>query len=336
MYKISLIIPCYNCQETIDSLVQSLLLLNSEDVELVFINDGSVDRTFEILSKYDNISNILLIDSSNRGVSFARNLGLEAATGNWISFIDSDDNINLSVLNHFLEESSGIKSDIVRFSLKINYPSNSRKVLFSNNYIHYTNSQFDYIYRLLFGCTNYGNRRIDEFGITGGVIYRRSFLFKYNIRFNPNISYLEDLLFLIESVINASSLDISNEILYIKNETTNSTTGRFDLDDVESVLKATELINIMVSFQIEHIYKYFLRFKIGVLELIYSQPIKSGVFEANQLIFVYKSNKRISAFIHSLKLIECLRSPYLNVKDYIKLFIIMSKSSLLLNLFKVL
>ena len=91
--RISVIIPCYNCEktvvETLDSLEFSAGLLH----EVICINDGSIDGTYGILQKYAQRSqlNIKLIDGQNRGVSVARNKGIESADGDVLLFLDSDD-----------------------------------------------------------------------------------------------------------------------------------------------------------------------------------------------------------------------------------------------------
>ena len=78
--NISIIIPCYNCEKYIEENIQSILKQTYKNFEVIYINDGSKDNTLEILRKYEkNDNRIKVIDSENRGVSHARNLGLENA-----------------------------------------------------------------------------------------------------------------------------------------------------------------------------------------------------------------------------------------------------------------
>lgn len=89
---VSLIVPIYNSQDTIKNCVQSIRSQTCEDLEIILVNDGSTDDSLKIcqeLSEED--SRIKVIDRPNGGVSAARNSGLDAASGEYICFVDSDD-----------------------------------------------------------------------------------------------------------------------------------------------------------------------------------------------------------------------------------------------------
>lgn len=92
MPKISIIIPVYNAEETLHKCVDSLLAQSFEDFELILVDDGSRDASSQICDEYaTRDSRILVIHKDNGGVSSARNKGLEHASGQWITFVDSDD-----------------------------------------------------------------------------------------------------------------------------------------------------------------------------------------------------------------------------------------------------
>lgn len=84
---ISIVIPAFNCENTLKKCLDSLLGLTWPNVEIIIINDGSTDRTPEILSKF---SGITIINTRNRGPSNARNSGIKKAKGEYIAFTDSD------------------------------------------------------------------------------------------------------------------------------------------------------------------------------------------------------------------------------------------------------
>lgn len=92
--KISVIIPIYNCEKYIDRCIRSILRQSYPAYEILLVNDGSTDASGELC---DNIAlkenSVKVIHQTNRGVSSARNTGLEHATGDYISFIDADDEI---------------------------------------------------------------------------------------------------------------------------------------------------------------------------------------------------------------------------------------------------
>ena len=89
MPTVSIIIPTYNRAWALEEAVDSVLAQDFEDFELIVVDDGSTDRTLGVLEKYR--SEIVLVVQKNRGVSAARNKGLDVARGRLIAFLDSDD-----------------------------------------------------------------------------------------------------------------------------------------------------------------------------------------------------------------------------------------------------
>jgi glycosyltransferase involved in cell wall biosynthesis len=86
----SVIIPSFNRSHTITRAIESVLKQSYQNFELIVVNDGSVDNTLEVLKNYSG--QIKLINSiQNQGVSAARNLGIKQALGEWVAFLDSDD-----------------------------------------------------------------------------------------------------------------------------------------------------------------------------------------------------------------------------------------------------
>lgn len=86
---ISVVIPVYNGEKYISEALRSVLAQEYEPVEIIVVNDGSTDRTSQCLEKFDE--KLIVIDQENCGPSVARNHGIEAASGEYITFIDSDD-----------------------------------------------------------------------------------------------------------------------------------------------------------------------------------------------------------------------------------------------------
>ena len=88
--KISIIIPVYNGEKTIERLLNSIILQTYKNYEIIVINDGSTDKTESILLRYDN-PNIKVIFKNNEGVGLARKIGFENSIGDLVFFCDSDD-----------------------------------------------------------------------------------------------------------------------------------------------------------------------------------------------------------------------------------------------------
>lgn len=90
--KISVIVPVYNVEKYLPECLDSIINQTLKDIEIICINDGSLDNSLEILKRYaEKDSRIKIIDKENEGVGKARNDGIRAATGEFIAFMDSDD-----------------------------------------------------------------------------------------------------------------------------------------------------------------------------------------------------------------------------------------------------
>lgn len=107
--KLSIIIPAYNTEEYIGQCIESVLNIKEIENEIIIINDGSTDKTFEIVKKYESKnSNIKLINQNNQGASAARNRGIKESTGDYIYFLDSDDWIETGSFEKIVK---GIEND---------------------------------------------------------------------------------------------------------------------------------------------------------------------------------------------------------------------------------
>ena len=114
MCKISVIVPVYNAEKYLSRCIDSILNQTYKDFELILINDGSKDKSIDILRKYENIDNrIKVIDNSNNGVSKTRNIGIRLAQGEYIQFIDSDDFIDENMFEYNINTVEQENADIV-------------------------------------------------------------------------------------------------------------------------------------------------------------------------------------------------------------------------------
>lgn len=93
--KVSVIVPAYNAGDTLEKCIDSILAQTLDEIEIIIVNDGSIDGTYEIISEYERKypDKIVGIHKENAGVSAARNDGLDAAKGTYIGFVDADDTI---------------------------------------------------------------------------------------------------------------------------------------------------------------------------------------------------------------------------------------------------
>lgn len=91
--KVSIIVPCYNAEKYLEEALETIEKQTYNNIEVVLIDDGSKDKTFDILKDYErkSLREVKIIKQENKGVSSARNNGIKNATGNYICFMDSDD-----------------------------------------------------------------------------------------------------------------------------------------------------------------------------------------------------------------------------------------------------
>ncbi|MEH7419589.1 glycosyltransferase, partial [Neobacillus drentensis] len=112
--KVSIIIPVHNVEKFITQCIESLLSQTLKECEFIFINDGSKDRSSEIIIKYKKRDKrIILINQNNGGVSAARNAGLKVATGEYICFVDADDMVEKEMYKVLYETAKYENCDIV-------------------------------------------------------------------------------------------------------------------------------------------------------------------------------------------------------------------------------
>lgn len=127
MKKISVIVPVYNIDSYLQRMLDSLIRQSYTDLEIILIDDGSLDNSGKICDEYAAMdSRIRVVHKDNEGVSVARNLGLELSSGDYIGFVDSDDVIDENMYkklydNMVINDCDISVCDYVTFSDKVNF-----------------------------------------------------------------------------------------------------------------------------------------------------------------------------------------------------------------------
>ena len=116
--KLSVIVPCYNVEEYLGECLDSIINQTFRDIEIVCINDGSTDNTLDILNSYAKKDDrIKIINQTNQGLSMSRNMGLKNVTGEYVTFIDSDDYFELTAFEETLKIVDKKSLDLLIFKL---------------------------------------------------------------------------------------------------------------------------------------------------------------------------------------------------------------------------
>ena len=153
MKVVSLIIPCYNSAEWIEKCLKSIP--KRDDIEIICINDGSSDKTLDILEKYkkNKYKDLKIISyKNNKGVSYARNQGIEQAQGEYLLMLDSDDYINSEVFNKIVDNYLNGEYDMVFYDME-----NKFKYVFKSTQNNYQTKygNFKFIKREFLGKSRY-------------------------------------------------------------------------------------------------------------------------------------------------------------------------------------
>ena len=113
--KVSIIIPVYNARNTIARCIDSLLRNCVSNIEIIAINDGSLDGSLEVLQRYEAMypETMRIYNQDNEGVARTRNSGIKYATGEYVMFVDNDDYVDLNYIARFVAEIEKTKADIV-------------------------------------------------------------------------------------------------------------------------------------------------------------------------------------------------------------------------------
>lgn len=102
--KISIIIPVYNVEKYIKICIESVINQTYKNLEILVINDGTKDKSFEIIESYLEDKRIKVINrEKNSGIAVTRNIGISQATGEYIFFIDADDYLEINAIENLIE-----------------------------------------------------------------------------------------------------------------------------------------------------------------------------------------------------------------------------------------
>ena len=125
--KLSVIVPVYNVENEIKKCLDSLISQTIKNIEIIVVDDGSTDNSPVLVDQYSKqYNNIRVIHQSNRGLSGARNAGLNVASGEYISFIDSDDYVDLNMFKTMVEYAEKYDADIAVCGRIDEYPDPSK------------------------------------------------------------------------------------------------------------------------------------------------------------------------------------------------------------------
>lgn len=279
MIKFSIIIPAYNAGKTLGRCLDSLKAQTYMDFEVIVVDDGSSDETVKVAERYLTSLDLKIINGPHSGVSSARNRGIDLSQGDWVTFLDADDALPNEAL---FEIDSTIRKydirEILRASIcTVTQDGRTRKShSFCDLPTKYGRDDYPELVAAILGC----NRRLhhlnnaDMLGCSAAVYCERSFLNKGKIRYNCEISFMEDLIFMLSALSHASECLVSPVCSYCYYVEDSVTTKSFTDSHLHSLVKVNEEVRLLTADL--PMKKGCTRFTWGLIFLCVSLSAKTG------------------------------------------------------------
>ena len=295
--QVSIIVPVYNVENYIERCLNSLVNQTFKDIEIITINDGSTDKSLELINKYvkEDIR-VSVIDLGDEGVSYCRNLGIEKANGKYIMFVDSDDWIDSNMIEAMYKKAEENKLDLVMCSYIREFKDHSKEKRFNlpEEIIYKEDKVKNELLRKLVGPVKEelsNPEMLDALGTVWGKLYRADIFKENKINFVDlkEIGSAEDTLFNIFTFNYLSKVMFLNKPMY-----------HYWRDNPKSV---TSQYNPKLKEQRKVFFKYI------------SDFIKENNFEQ---VFEEALNNRICTSVLGLGLIECSKNNKISRINKIK------------------
>lgn len=224
--KVSIVIPIYNAEKYLYECLKSVKQQTYTNIEVLMINDGSTDNSENICKDFLKDKRFKLINKKNGGVSSARNIGIEKCNGDYILFVDADDWCKKDLLQQTMEYNNtyemicfsyfkAYKDINIKEELKVEQNSDIKKEILINKTIG---------------------------GYLWNKVFKVQIIKEHNIKFNENISYCEDLLFIKQYIEYVKKVKYLNIPLYYYRIRKGSVSNNFYSSKSISILNACELL----------------------------------------------------------------------------------------------
>lgn len=203
--QVSVIVPVYNCEKYLERCLESLRMQTLRDTEIIMVNNGSTDRSGDILRQYARKDGrFVLIEQENLGIQGSRNRGLEAARGEYIGFVDADDFVEPSMFFALLEKAVSTGSDVSICDYVMTFRNHETGAVLKlqDGFEDVLNLGQDIFYLRYFGRNP----------VVWNKLYRRSLLMENGIRFE--VGHGEDLLFHLRLLPCVRRVCVSSQALY--------------------------------------------------------------------------------------------------------------------------
>jgi len=264
--RYSVIIPIYNAEKTLLRCLDSLLPQLNSNIEVLLINDGSTDSSGDICKEYANKSTCFrCFEQQNSGVSFARNKGLDHATGDYILFIDSDDYVESSYFDTIDSYINEEKPDLMVFGANF--------INRNQNATMYYNENKSYIGIDCVKQITLLAKKQEMYSLWNKVFVKK-IIDKNQIRFNQNLNLGEDGCFIFQYTLYIKKITTCTGVLYRVDESNQDSLSRkrreYLCDDLIATAKCMDTALLNSSLDKKSLWYYQKRLSRGYYRGAYS------------------------------------------------------------------
>ena len=216
MSKVSVLVPIYNVEKYLEECLNSIVNQTLKDIEIILLDDGSKDNSAVVCDYYaKNDNRVKVVHKENSGYGATLNIGLKEATGDYISIIESDDFIDLHMIEYLYNVAKTNDADIVKSNFYLHFSKENKNVYFNN---------FKFIVANQVTNSSKQPEILETSPAIWSAIYKRKFLLDNSILFNetPGASY-QDVSFAAKTLAKAEKIVfVPDAFVYYRQDNENS------------------------------------------------------------------------------------------------------------------
>lgn len=253
MVKVSVVIPVYNVEQYLERCLDSIINQTLNDIEIICVNDGSTDKSLEILEKYaSNDSRIKILSQENGGHAVATNNGINLATGEYLFLMDSDDILKIDALEKTYNVAKEKDVDFVLFKA-INY--DDAKQEYYENEFYSMNKIANTVGDNIFNYHDLGKRVFNVVVAPWTKLYNMNFIKDIGVKFPEGLIF-DDNVFFWEVMLSAEKVYFLKEHLFYRRWYENSSTRAGDKRFIDSLIINSMIIDLFDEFgELKGVYK---------------------------------------------------------------------------------
>lgn len=287
--KVSIIVTVYNTEQYLDKCISSIIDQSYTNIEIVLVDDGSTDNSYIACKKYvANDSRIILVHQENMGAVSARNVGIKHASGEYITFVDSDDYIDIDAIETVVRKIDDSLPDIVAYGLKEEYENHT--VIKDNKYSKKLYNREEIEMFIFPTMISYGE--FFDFGVLPNLVckmIKKSFLMTAVLEVSEMVTVGDDADVVFQLMLQADSVQIIESNYYHYYKRMNSLMTQ-TVNDEMIIALYNDLLNSIEHFNLESVMYSQLKRYITFLKLLKNPQ---GIETINAF---FNNNKQIALY----------------------------------------